>query len=137
VYFFLQEAASAPSTWARPLALACCSPPESTMSIALISSSKPKASTFSVPPVDQPWGLAIFPPVVIFVLLTVIIIVVETVSPNINPDYLGIIVWSFMLTWVMATVAITRRRLRQLGRSQLQPSFSRQPGCPGRIEKRT
>ncbi len=63
------------------------------------------------------WGLAIFPPVVIFVLLTVIIIVVETISPNVDPDYIGIIVWSFMLAWVMATVAITRRRLLQLGRS--------------------
>ena len=64
------------------------------------------------------WGLAIFPAVVIFVMLTVIIIVVETVSPNINPDYIGIIVWPFMLTWVAATVAITRRRLLQLKRSQ-------------------
>src|SRR5258707_8240515 len=63
------------------------------------------------------WGLAIFPPVVIFVVLTVIIIVVEAVSPNVNPDYIGIIVWPFMLIWVMAIVAITRRRLLQLGRS--------------------
>ena len=63
------------------------------------------------------WGLAIFPLVVIFVLLTVILIVVETVSPNVNPDYLGILVWLFMLAWVMATVAITRRRLLQLGGS--------------------
>ncbi len=63
------------------------------------------------------WGLAIFPPVVLFVVLTVIIIVVETVSPNVNPDYIGIIVWPFMLAWVMATVAITRRRLLRLGRS--------------------
>lgn len=65
------------------------------------------------------WGLAIFPPVVIFVLLTVVLIVVETVSPDINPDYIGIIVWPFMLAWVTATVAITRRRLLQLGRSQM------------------
>ena len=64
------------------------------------------------------WGLAIFPLLVIFTLLTVIIIVVETVSPNINPDYIGIIVWPFMLAWVAATVAITRRRLLRLGRSQ-------------------
>jgi len=64
------------------------------------------------------WGLAIFPSVVIFALLTLIIIVVETVAPNLNPDYIGIIVWPFMLAWVMATVAITRRRLLQLGRSQ-------------------
>ena len=64
------------------------------------------------------WGLAIFPAVVIFVLLTLILIVVETVSPNVNPDYIGIIVWPFMLAWVMAYVAIIRRRLLALGRSQ-------------------
>ncbi len=64
------------------------------------------------------WGLAIFPPIVIFVLLTAIIIVMETVSPKISPDYIGIIVWPFMLAWVAANVAITRRRLLQLGMSQ-------------------
>src|SRR5215813_10740423 len=64
------------------------------------------------------WGFAFFPLIVIFVLLTVIIIVLETLSPNINPDYIGIIVWPFMLAWVAAIVAITRRRLLQLGRSQ-------------------
>ncbi len=53
-----------------------------------------------------------------FVLLTVILIVLETAFPNISPDYIGIIVWPFMLAWVTATVAITRRRLLQLGRSQ-------------------
>jgi uncharacterized membrane protein YhaH (DUF805 family) len=63
------------------------------------------------------WGFAIFPPVVIFAVLTVIIIIVESVSPSVNPDYIGIIVWPFMLAWVAATVAITRRRLLQLGRS--------------------
>ncbi len=63
------------------------------------------------------WGLAIFPLAVMFVLLTVIIIVVETVSPNVNPDYIGIIVWPFMLAWVAAAVAITYRRLLQLDRS--------------------
>jgi hypothetical protein len=64
------------------------------------------------------WGLAIFPPVVIFMLLTVILIVVETVSPNVDPDYIGIIVWPFMLAWVAAAVAMTRRRLLQLRWSQ-------------------
>ncbi len=64
------------------------------------------------------WGLAIYPFIVIFVVLTTILIVVETVWPNINPDYIGIIVWLFMFAWVAATVAITRRRLLQLGRSQ-------------------
>jgi len=64
------------------------------------------------------WGIAIFPVVVIFVLLTVIFIVLGIVSPNINPDYIGIIVWPFMLAWVAAIVAMTRRRLLQLRRSQ-------------------
>ncbi len=64
------------------------------------------------------WGLAIFPPVVIFVLLTLILIIVYTVSPDVDPDYIGIIVWPFMLAWVAATVAITRRRLLQLNMSQ-------------------
>jgi len=41
----------------------------------------------------------------IFVVLTVIIIAVEAVSPNVHPDYSGIIVWPFMLGWVAATVA--------------------------------
>jgi uncharacterized membrane protein YhaH (DUF805 family) len=64
------------------------------------------------------WGLAVFPPVVIFALLTVILVVVETVWPNIDPDYIGIIVWPFMLAWVAAAVAMTRRRLLQLKLSQ-------------------
>jgi len=64
------------------------------------------------------WGMAIFPVVVIFVLLTIIFIVLGIVAPNINPDYIGIIVWPFMLAWVAAIVAMTRRRLLQLGRSQ-------------------
>ena len=64
------------------------------------------------------WGLAIFPLAVIFVLLTAILIVVETVSPNINSDYIGIIVWLFMLAWVASAVAITRRRLLKLEWSQ-------------------
>jgi uncharacterized membrane protein YhaH (DUF805 family) len=53
------------------------------------------------------------------VLLTVILVVVETAFPNISPDYIGIIVWPFMLAWVAAVVAITRRRLRHLRMSQL------------------
>ncbi len=65
------------------------------------------------------WGLAIFPAIVIFVLLAVVLGVVETVSPNLDPDYIGIIVWPFMLAWVTAAVAITYRRLGQLGRSPL------------------
>jgi len=65
------------------------------------------------------WGLAIYPLIVIFVLLTAIIIIVEAIFPNINPDYLGIIVWPFILAWVAAAVGITRRRLLQLGKSQM------------------
>ncbi len=65
------------------------------------------------------WGLAVFPLLVILVLLTVIIIVVEAVFPNFNPDYLGILVWPFMLGWGAATVAITRRRLLQLNKSPM------------------
>ncbi len=64
------------------------------------------------------WGLAIFPLVVISVLLFVILIVVETVYPNVNSDYIGIIVYVFMLAWVTAAVAITYRRLLQLEASQ-------------------
>ncbi len=64
------------------------------------------------------WGLAIFPVLVMFVLLTAILIFVETVFPDISSDYIGLIVWPFMLAWVAAIVAITRRRLLQLGRSQ-------------------
>ncbi len=64
------------------------------------------------------WGLAIYPLVVIFILLSVIIVLVETVWPKVSPDYIGIIVYLFMLAWVMAVVAITRRRLLQLRQSQ-------------------
>ncbi len=64
------------------------------------------------------WGLAIFPLVVMFVLLTVLLIVVETIAPNIKSDYIGIMVWPFMLAWVAAVVAITRRRLLRLNMSQ-------------------
>ncbi len=63
------------------------------------------------------WGLAIYPLIVIGMLLTVIIIVLETAYPNISSDYIGIIVWPFMLAWVAASVAITRRRLLELGMS--------------------
>jgi uncharacterized membrane protein YhaH (DUF805 family) len=63
------------------------------------------------------WGSAIFPVFVILVLLSVIIAVLETVSPNIDPDYIGIIVWPFMLAWVAAAVAMTYRRLLELNKS--------------------
>ncbi len=65
------------------------------------------------------WGLAIFPCVVIFLVLTVILMVLETFVPNIDPQYIGIIVWPFMLAWVAALVAITRRRLLYLQMSSL------------------
>lgn len=64
------------------------------------------------------WGLAIFPAVVIFLLLTVAIIILESTLPGSNVgDYIGIVTWIFMLGWVMAVVAICRRRLLQLGMS--------------------
>ncbi len=61
------------------------------------------------------WGLAIFPLAVMFVALTVIIIFIETAFPRASSDYLGIIIMAFMLAWVAANVAITRRRLMMLG----------------------
>ena len=65
------------------------------------------------------WGLAIYPLLVIFLLMTVVIIVVEAVATSANiADYLGIVTWIFMLGWVGATVAICRRRFLQLGMSQ-------------------
>ncbi len=64
------------------------------------------------------WGMAIFPLAVMFVLLTAIIIVFETVFSRFSSDYLGIIIFFFMLAWVTAYVAITKRRLLDLRRSQ-------------------
>lgn len=61
------------------------------------------------------WGLAIYPFLVLFVFLTAIIIAVETLSSSANTaDYLGIVVYVFMLAWVAAVVGICRRRLLQL-----------------------
>lgn len=65
------------------------------------------------------WGLAIYPFITLFVLMTVVIIVVVSVSTSTDTaDYLGIVIWLFMLAWVVAIVAICRRRLMQLGKSQ-------------------
>jgi len=65
------------------------------------------------------WGLVVYPLIVMLLLLTPVIIVVMTISPNANnADYLGIVTWVFMLAWVVATVCICRRRLADLGRSQ-------------------
>ncbi len=65
------------------------------------------------------WGLAIYPLIVIFLLLTPIIIIAETLYPGSNlSDYIGIVTYCFMLGWVAAAVAISRRRLRYLGMSQ-------------------
>jgi uncharacterized membrane protein YhaH (DUF805 family) len=61
------------------------------------------------------WGLAIYPVVVIFLLLTLSIIILEAVSPSTDvADYIGIVTWMFMLAWVTATVCICLRRLRAL-----------------------
>lgn len=65
------------------------------------------------------WGLAIFPLAVMFVLLTATIIIIESVYRRASADYLGIIVWIFMLAWVTANVMITRRRLLQVGMSPM------------------
>ncbi len=65
------------------------------------------------------WGLAVYPIIVIFLLLTPIIILVETSSQSANlSDDLGIVTYCFMLAWVTAAVAICLRRLRYLGMSQ-------------------
>ncbi len=63
------------------------------------------------------WGLVIYPLAVMFVLLTAAIIVFETAFPNGSTDNLGITIFLFMFAWVAAVVAITRRRLLQLGMS--------------------
>ena len=64
------------------------------------------------------WGLAIYPFIVLFVFMTAVIIIVESVSKGSQTsDYLGIVTWLFMLAWVAAVVAICRRRLLQLGKS--------------------
>lgn len=64
------------------------------------------------------WGLAIYPLIVMLLLMTPAIIILMSVSsgPN-NSDYLGIVSYLFMLAWVVATVCICRRRLTDLGRS--------------------
>lgn len=65
------------------------------------------------------WGLVIYPLVAIFLLLTAIIIVLETAYPAANvPDYIGIITYCFMLAWVAAAVSSCYRRLRYLGMSR-------------------
>ncbi len=64
------------------------------------------------------WGLASYPFIVLFILLTPIIIAIESSSQAANlSDTLGIIIYCFMLGWVAAAVAITRRRLMTLGMS--------------------
>jgi uncharacterized membrane protein YhaH (DUF805 family) len=62
------------------------------------------------------WGLAIYPLVVIFLLLTVFIVVIEAAVTAANiPDYIGIVTWVFMLAWIAAAVSICLRRLNYLG----------------------
>ncbi len=64
------------------------------------------------------WGLAIYPLLVMFLLLTPIIIIFESCSQAASlSDTLGIIIYCFMLGWVAAAVAISRRRLITLGLS--------------------
>ena len=66
------------------------------------------------------WGLAIYPFAVMFVLMMIVITATMSfVSSAQLGDYLGIVVWVFMLAWVTAGVCIVRRRLLQLGKSPL------------------
>jgi uncharacterized membrane protein YhaH (DUF805 family) len=65
------------------------------------------------------WGLAIYPLAVMFVLLTAVIIAIESFAASANVgDYIGIATYVFMLGWLIAVVAICRRRLLDLGKSQ-------------------
>lgn len=65
------------------------------------------------------WGLAIYPFIVLFIIMTVVIIVVQSLYPaRDNTDTLGIVTYIFMLAWFTAAVCICLRRLRQLGRSR-------------------
>ncbi len=65
------------------------------------------------------WGLAIYPLVVIFLLLTTVIVAIETFSTSSNTgDYIGIMTYLFMLAWLAAAVAVCLRRLKYLGRSK-------------------
>lgn len=65
------------------------------------------------------WGLAIYPFAVMFVLLTVVIIVIESFVASASvADTIGIATWIFMLAWVIAAICICRRRLLDLGMSQ-------------------
>ncbi len=64
------------------------------------------------------WGLVIYPFLVMFVLLTAIITAMMSFITSAQlGDYLGIVVWVFMLAWVAAAVCIVRRRLLQVGKS--------------------
>ncbi len=65
------------------------------------------------------WGLAIYPFMVIFIVLTPIIIVEMSTNPSANVgDTIGIVTYLFMLAWVTAAVCICLRRLRYFGMSQ-------------------
>ncbi len=65
------------------------------------------------------WGLAVYPLAVIFLFLTVNIILMETFYTGADlPDYLGIVIYFYMMAWVIAAVCICMRRLNDLGKSQ-------------------
>ena len=64
------------------------------------------------------WGLAIYPIVTIFLLLTVVIIALKSLYSGADVgDYIGIATWIFMLAWVWSAVCICLRRLQFLGMS--------------------
>lgn len=65
------------------------------------------------------WGLIIYPFIVMFILMTVAIILIENLYTGANiGDFLGIVIWIFMMAWVTAAVCICYRRLRFLDMSQ-------------------
>ncbi len=67
------------------------------------------------------WGVAIYPFLVLLVLLTPVIIFMES-GPQAanNSDNLGIVIYLFMMVWLTAAVCIIYRRLRDL---QMSPRW--------------
>ncbi len=65
------------------------------------------------------WGLLVYPLIFMTVLMTVLIILVESASPGADVSTnLGLLTWGFMLLWVTAAICICFRRLRDLGMRQ-------------------
>ncbi len=65
------------------------------------------------------WGLACYPFLIMFVLLTASIILLETFVAQSNvSDLIGIVSYVFMLGWFTAAVCICYRRFKYLGMSR-------------------